>query len=75
MYVCGSEFLTMLWRWVYVCVSGQYRDVRDVTEELLSSVTELNSSSVALPVVNGDLVAIVATDTRDGNAHHQHHHC
>lgn len=55
-------------RWMDVCVyvSGQYRDVRDVTEELLSSVTELNSSSVALPVVNGDLVAILATDARDG---------
>ena len=61
---------------VCMCVSGQYRDVRVVPEELLSSATELNgnSSSVALPVVSGDLVAIVATDTRDGNAHHQHHH-
>ena len=55
-----------------VCMSGQYRDVQVV----LSSATELNSnsSSVALPLVNGDLVTIVATDTRDGNAHHQHHH-
>ena len=59
-----------------MCVSGQYRDVRVVPEEQLSSATELNSnsSSVALPVVYGDLVAIAAIDTRDGNAH-QHHHC
>ena len=61
--------------WLSVCpchtlswsLSGQYRDVRDVTEELIASTTELSNSSVKLPVVNGDLIALVAVDARDGN--------
>jgi len=48
---------------------GKYRDVKDVTEDVISFYTEMNqsdnSTSSKLPVVNGDLIAITAVDQRD----------
>ena len=48
--------------------------MRDVTEELIASATELGNSSVELPVVKGDLIALVAVDARDGDALTQPYH-
>jgi hypothetical protein len=48
---------------------GRYRDVREVTDDVLKEFDEMKNTmnvSITVPIAKGDLLALTATDTLDG---------